>query len=307
MNSATSKILNRTYFRRTIIRSKMRYFRAVIKNGLKAKKVILFYPNMPEAGHILYPICHLLGYQMTTNTSAKFDLAMAFMDITVRPIDPKLAELSAKYRVLNSDCGDISKARVDQIFQKTFGYGLTIDPRIHRGLYVKKTNINALHGVEILDKPTNPQKGSVYQKLIDNRSAGDYVRDIRTFIFGDTIPFILYRDHHIHDRFGDNTIVASRVDTDEALSKKEQKDILRFCRNFGLDYGELDIMRDRDGRIYIVDVNNTPSGPRSGLHMKKKNYARFLREMSAAFEKMVIKSASSSLLKQTKHVRRREI
>ena len=34
----------------------------------------------------------------------------------------------------------------------------------------------------------------------------------------------------------------------------------------GIDYGELDILRDNnDGRIYIVDANNTPSGPPNGL------------------------------------------
>ena len=47
-------------------------------------------------------------------------------------------------------------------------------------------------------------------------------------------------------------------------SKKEK--ILLFCRRMGLDYGELDMLRDReDGRLYIVDVNNTPFGPPHGL------------------------------------------
>jgi hypothetical protein len=30
----------------------------------------------------------------------------------------------------------------------------------------------------------------------------------------------------------------------------------------GLDYGELDVLRDADdGRLYVVDVNTTPFGP----------------------------------------------
>ena len=37
--------------------------------------------------------------------------------------------------------------------------------------------------------------------------------------------------------------------------------ILAVCREMGLDYGELDVLRDReDGRLYILDVNDTPSG-----------------------------------------------
>jgi hypothetical protein len=37
---------------------------------------------------------------------------------------------------------------------------------------------------------------------------------------------------------------------------------LRLCREMRLDFGELDVLRDRhDGRIYVVDVNRTPWGP----------------------------------------------
>jgi hypothetical protein len=36
--------------------------------------------------------------------------------------------------------------------------------------------------------------------------------------------------------------------------------MLSFCQKLGLDYGELDVLRDRiDRQLYIVDANNTPS------------------------------------------------
>jgi hypothetical protein len=50
--------------------------------------------------------------------------------------------------------------------------------------------------------------------------------------------------------------------TEEALSADEISNIGKFARSIGLDYGELDVLRDRDdGRIYIVDANKTPTGP----------------------------------------------
>ena len=38
--------------------------------------------------------------------------------------------------------------------------------------------------------------------------------------------------------------------------------LAEFCRRLGLDFGEIDILRDaRDQRIYCVDVNTTPALP----------------------------------------------
>jgi len=297
MKTTASWIDDRTYQRRTIIWCKLVYFRALWKNGFK-KKIILFYPDKPRIWHLLYMICHILGYSMTNNPNARFDLAMAFEDTTVRTDDKILSDLSARYNVLNARCGDIGKDRVNRVFFESFGYGTTIDPLTYQGVYVKKININALHQAEILDKPSTPEKGFVYQKLIDNQTDENSVTDIRTFIFGEDIPFTLYRKHGISDRF-DDTVLATRVDTDKAFTKEEQAAIIKFCKDFGLDYGELDILRDRkDGKIYIVDVNNTPSGPRPGVQIKKEDYKLFMAELSAAFEKMV----RENILRNSSHI-----
>ena len=298
MNSLLSKIDDLTYQRRTIIWYNILYFRALFKHGFK-RKVILFYPENPRMWHILYLICKSLGYSMTNDPNAHFDIAMAFKDTTVRAKDPALEDLNKKYAVLNGHCDDISKARVNKVFAESFGYGTTIDPRTHQGVYVKKIDTNGLHVADLMDAPSEPEEGYVYQKLIDSQVDNDSVLDIRTFIFGDTIPFTLYRKHSVHDRFRDDTIVASRVDTDTAFTKEEQASIIKFCKAFGLDYGELDILRDnKDGKIYVVDVNNTPSGPRPGVHMSKEDYKLFVAELSRAFETM----ARENILKNSSHI-----
>src|ERR1700722_17147456 len=98
MNELVEKLNELTYYRRTVLKYKLAYMRALWKNGLRPKKTVLFYPQMPLAYHILYPICHTLGYRMTTNPNANFDLAIAFEDITTRNENKKLDDLSKRYR-----------------------------------------------------------------------------------------------------------------------------------------------------------------------------------------------------------------
>lgn len=290
MKKTVAKIADLTYYRRNIIWCKYRYLCATLKNGFQPNKTVLFYPDLPLSWHLAYAVCHVLGYAMTNDPNTKFDIAIAFEDTTFRSDSQVLDELHRQHRVLNSGCGDISKERVDRVFLETFGYRLEVDPRTYRGVYVKKSNLNARHPLErflALDTPTEPENGYVYQKLIDNQIDKDFAMDIRTFIFGDTIPFVFYRKRSIHDRFNDDTVAATLVETDKAFTKEEQAAIIRFSKAFGLDYGELDVLRDnKDGKIYIVDANNTTAGPQPGVHIKKDDYRSFIEKLAGAFRAM---------------------
>jgi hypothetical protein len=45
------------------------------------------------------------------------------------------------------------------------------------------------------------------------------------------------------------------------------RNLLRFCGRLGVEYGEVDALRDRDtGRLFVVDCNNTPDGPPNGIN-----------------------------------------
>jgi hypothetical protein len=58
------------------------------------------------------------------------------------------------------------------------------------------------------------------------------------------------------------------------LSEQECQDIIMYCRRIGLEYGEIDILRsDDDGKIYIIDVNNTPWWPPNKLGDIDRNIA----------------------------------
>jgi len=66
------------------------------------------------------------------------------------------------------------------------------------------------------------------------------------------------------------------------LKPDEVERLLQFCEAIGLDYGELAVLRDNgDGRIYVVDVNNTPDGPPNDLPDADAEVA--LQRMADAF------------------------
>lgn len=279
---------NLSHEQREIIACKIAFVRAWIRNGFK-RETILFYPDRPRIWHSLYPIVHTLGYRIVNDPRARCDVAVAFSDTTIRTDDEKLTAVEAQMRVINAWCRDISKAHVEKIFVEIFGYGLFIDPQKYEGIYVRKSDVNGVHDGVVYTECTAPENNYVYQRLIRNECGDGLVRDIRTTVVSGAIPIVLYRYKRISDRF-DNTTHAEIIDVDAAFSKHEQELILKFCDRMGLDFGELDILRDNDdGRIYIVDVNNTPSGPRRGVHMQEADYDQFFSTLTGAFKESFAK------------------
>jgi hypothetical protein len=103
-------------------------------------------------------------------------------------------------------------------------------------------------------------------------------------ILGNSIPFVYLKRRSIEIRFSNANIAASVTTTRNVLGDDEVADILRFCREIGFDYGELDVLRDNDdGLIWIVDANNTPAGPPNGLSRAETDFA--LRELALAFRR----------------------
>lgn len=72
-------------------------------------------------------------------------------------------------------------------------------------------------------------------------------------------------------RFSINNRKATLNDPARVFSASELDQIRLFSDRMGLDWGGLDILRDRnDGRIYIVDVNKTDLGPVIALSWRDK-------------------------------------
>lgn len=284
------KIKGVTYVPRIILFAKLHYLRALLRNGF-ARKVILFYPEKPRWFHFLHTACHELGITMTNNPNRAFDRVVRFEDTTFGTDDPLFSELAKKHKVVNIDCTDISKANVEKVLQEVFGYGMRVDPQTHQGECVRKSDKNGVHDGKVIQCPTEPEEGYIYQKLINNQYDNSAM-DLRVPIFNNHIPFILHRYKNILDRF-DVTHHAVMLETHEDLNPEEIKKILLFCRTLGLDCGELDMLRDRDDkRLYIVDVNNTPGGACVANAMDKEKYAAYMETMSRSFEKEFLLATS---------------
>jgi len=246
---------------------------------------ILFYPDLPHPKSAIHKICYLCGYETTNDPSLSFHLVIHWETETRREPDDVLTSLAKRVRVINYACRDISKTRVDTVFQEVFGYSLMIDPVTHRGPCVVKSDLNALHDGKIIMCPVREMRqDSVYQKVINNAVGEATVQDIRVPIFRNRIPFVYLKERPAEERERFRKFnKASMVPAATIFSDDEKEKIVAFTGKFGLEYGELDVLRDNDeGRIYIVDVNNTPYGPPN--HLPPEQGWQALRTMGCYFE-----------------------
>lgn len=273
------------------VRYRTRYLRKKLDKN-HPRTTILLLPDKPDHSHILYKICNSLGLTMSSSTASRPDVVMAFEDVTKRRHHDVLTALSAEHFVVNQRCNDISKTKVEQVFREVFGYGTFVDPATFQGLCVMKSDDNAMHDGTLVQCPTVPTRHDVvYQRVINNRE-GHEVVDIRVPIVGRAIPLIYWKYRDARFRFSnwnDRAIIGA---PDSAFSESELASIRAFSEKLGLDFGELDVLRDSDdGRIYIVDVNNTPCGPPN--HLGKAESKQAVDILSRSFHDEFVRRTPS--------------
>jgi len=253
------------------------------------KAKIYFYPEPPHHRTIMFKVCKQLGIKIVSNPNNNYDFTFFWDDKTFSKLQ-SLPTINGKD--INRACTDISKEKVDQVFKKVFQYDLSVDPEIHTGSCVIKSNENAQHDGRIINCPVEKvETNVVYQKIIDNSYDEKYVVDFRAPVLGKEIPLIYYKLKSYEKRFTNDTSRAELHKTEDVLSQEEVKNILAFANEMGLDYGELDVLRNKDdGKIYIVDVNKTPWGPPATLPPKDCDTA--VKKMSEAFEKSFLSNYS---------------
>jgi hypothetical protein len=220
-------------------------------------------------------ICAHLGLRPVTS-SGNATIGMYFLD--------KTRTEPCSHPILNARCSDISKRRMQETFAKVFPYPLAIVPLTYKGSAVCKGDENAAHDGYIIECPiAEKQPGRVYEVLIDNSISDDVVQDIRVSIVGNQMPLAYLKRRWKHQRFANTNFEVKIVDVESATSAAERALILSFAREIGLDFGELDTLRDRStGRLYIVDAAKTPFGPPGRLSFPNKRKA--VGKISDAFK-----------------------
>ena len=278
------------------IKEKLPLLLKSVRRALISRKKILFYPDGPKDFHALYKILKYLGYRVGFDARKRCDLAIKWwLAFDGNPYAPEKPFPAVRHtgkgrngaRLLNIRCNDISKTRVNSTFEEVFGYALAVDPRKHTGKCVMKLNWNALHIGGVIECPVKSiDPDYVYQKLIANEVEDGLVEDLRVPIFGNKTPFVYLKYRSVKHRFVDRkhtNVKATIAEVADVLTADELNKVHRFCAKIGLDYGEVDVLRDSgDGRIYIVDANNTPSGPTSSISDAEGKIA--VMRLSQAFE-----------------------
>ncbi|MEA2677038.1 MAG: hypothetical protein QOJ81_1179 [Chloroflexota bacterium] len=163
---------------------------------------------------------------------------------------------------INGRCTDISKTTVDRVWTQIAGYSISVDPLTWDGPLVVKPDVNGVRGGRIVAGPLASRRPHwVYQRLIDCVVNGR-VRTLRPMIFEGRILAVYDKWRAGDDRFSGPEEVLVRT-ADDVLSPAEQGQLLQFANGLGMDYGELDVLRDEgSGLIYVVDANRTPIRPR---------------------------------------------
>ncbi len=242
---------------------------------------IAFTPERARPWYLIWAVARAAGAKLAKDP-AHADVVMQFEDATYSPNAPPMP-LRASAKLINFGCTDVSKSAVAQAYETAFGRALAIDPGIHVGLAVEKSEINAAHDGRIVSCPTPPQPGRVYQRVIDNRSYDmALVEDLRSCTVGGKVACVFIKRRPVTKRFlNTNTEVLLRA-PEEVFSPEELSQIAAFTRALGLDWGGVDVLRDRaDGKLYIVDANKTDMGPPISLNLPDKLKAT--RMLASAF------------------------
>jgi hypothetical protein len=223
-----------------------------------------FFPKFPHDKYILWKICHSLGLTLTNQPFRRDACNIYWRDDTVRPT---LAAAERDKRILNGRCLDVGKLALEPAHLAAFGYQAQVDPTLHDGPAVCKSNLNAKHDGCIVQCPLpRAEPDHVYQRLIDNSASEDEVVDIRVPIVGRGIPFVYLKFRPIASRFANVNSQARFEPVATQLTPVEQQQILDLAARVGLELGEVDVVRDRPtGKIYVIDISHSPYGPPNHL------------------------------------------
>ena len=248
---------------------------------------VLTYPQSIATlpGILLGRLCGALGYRVTAIPSRSYDVAVKYHDATFT--DPsELAALPSDRPVINRGSLDISKERVDREVRAVFGVGSLVDPATYRGRVVEKTNLNSRRGWTILDAPVEQtREGFVYQRLIDSTTGDGHYVEYRVPVHDGRIPLVYRKVIDEGARFTKTTTSVTIERPEDHFSADELDKIARVCAAMGVDFGELDVLRDRsDGVPHIIDVNHTPFGQLKGLD--HAGQAQAYRTLAASFQQM---------------------
>jgi hypothetical protein len=242
-----------------------------------------FHPVRPSPKSSIVRLCARLGLRIGFDpqgpgTAFAWDDGHLFPAAAVRRLPPD---------AINGSCLDISKSHVDAAWQQVAGYGLALDPTTTAEPIVVKSEENGNHDGQLIMGPlARREPGLVYQRLVESVADDGQVYATRPVVLGTSVPMAFEVRRETPAWFHGGVTVGP-VDPTTLYSPAEIDLLVRFCALIGMEYGEIDVLRDRtDGRIYVVDANRTPLRP---LTMPPECDEAVYSLMSAAFAEFLAK------------------
>jgi hypothetical protein len=228
------------------------------------------YPHYQKSG--IYFMLNKAGVIVNRKLNEVCDIGLLWDPrIDIDKHTPKLKQNSKKVKMINLFLKDTSKDFIATEFEKFFGYSYQIDPAIYDGYCIGKHNGNGTKSCFFLKCPINANeifKDYSYQKIIDytDISDSDTLYELRVPIIGGIIPYVLFKTRSRGLRFTSKNRSIEIVKPLMYLTENECNQIITFCSSIGLELGEIDILRSNEnGKIYIIDVNNTSWWPANKL------------------------------------------
>jgi len=243
-----------------------------VEKNLTPLKVYVYgnYPHFQKS--TIYFMLRKAGVEMSNKLIGKYDVGIYWdprMDINKQT--PKLKQNGKKIKLINLFLVDTAKGFVAESFENHFGYGYKVDPSTFKGYCISKHNGNGTKSCFFLKCPIDANdifKDHSYQQIIDYTDKNDpnTLYELRIPIVGGIIPCVLFKTRNRGLRFTSKNRSIQIVNPLKYLTEQECHKIITYCRYIGLEMGEIDVLRSHeDGRIYIIDVNNTSWWPPNKL------------------------------------------
>lgn len=241
---------------------------------------IWFTPHRPRPWYIAWAATVWGGMRFAPSPEHA-DVSFYFEDQTqAQPPTPPHA------RAFNFGVGDVSKSHVAAMMEQAFGYPLALDPTTFVGEAVEKGEGNGVHDGRLVSCPMARQPGQAYQRVIKTEGADGWAYDLRTACVGGRPVVVFVKKKSAATRFSIQNAGVVVNAPGEVFSPDEIAQIESFCAAMKLDWGGLDVLREHaTGRLFVVDVNKTDTGPAVVLSWKDR--ARATRMLADALREMV--------------------
>jgi len=255
--------------------------RAAVRRVVRPGPKVWFTPHHPRPWYLIWNASAWIG---TRSAASAYDADVGFYFEDTTWSSRPASEGPRSRTILNGGCTDVSKSHVAHVFEQVFGYSLTVDPLVHDGPLVEKSELNGAHDGRIVFGPLFPREGYVYQRLIETGDQA-FVEDLRTPCVAGEPVVVFVKRRSRDERFANHNTDVSLRDPRRLFSPEERDRIKAFARAMKLDWGGLDILRDRiSARLYIVDVNKTDMPP---LALPFLDKMRASSKLGAALDRLI--------------------